>query len=280
MAEVENGAFRVIKRLNRISALAKGMQSGSLKDSGLQSVQRILTEYLAFARSQSAQPIIIGTSALREAENSYILANWLQQEYNFLLHLISGEEEARFNGIANINEFEQKDILLFDIGGGSTEFTLIIDGRVQECQSLELGIRRLHNKFGDTAFQEIDYITRKLNSVNINKPPAAILTGIGGTVTSLAGMQQSMTIYDEKKIHKYQISQLMLNELITRIKHCPENVLPELIPYNPVTKALLLTGATIVREIIARFNASDFFVSDRTWQYGVLAEIITGRYII
>jgi len=39
-----------------------------------------------------------------------------------------------------------------------------------------------------------------------------------------------------------------------------------------------MAGGIIVREIIAHFNASDFFVSDRTWQYGVLKEIITGRY--
>ncbi len=187
-------------------------------------------------------------------------------------------KKARFNGIANINEFTAENLLLFDIGGGSTEFTLIIEGKVSECQSIDLGIRRFHNRFGDNAFKEINYIRNKLEKINIEIPSDAVLIGIGGTVTSLAAMLQNMTVYDEHKVHKYQIMRDDLNELLDEISDCPEQKILERIAFNPLSKALLMAGGIIVREIIAHFNASDFFVSDRTWQYGVLKEIITGRY--
>ena len=280
LAEVDAGSYHVIERLNRISALAEGMQAGNLSQDGIDRVKMILAEYMTISEKYNAKPVLIGTSALRDAKNRYLLEDWLENEYSIPLRLISGSEEARLNGIANRDEFTPRNMLLFDIGGGSTEFTLIIDNQIRDCVSLELGIRRFHNRFGDNAFREISYIKNKLETINIEKPSDAVVIGIGGTVTSLAAMLQNMTVYDENKVYRYQIMRDDLNELIDDISDCTEQKLLEKISFNPLSKALLMAGGLIVREIIAHFNASDFFVSDRTWQFGVLKEIITGRYIV
>jgi len=280
LAEVDAGGYRIIERLNRISALAKGMKDGYLSLEGLKRVKQILREYLTIAEKYNAQPVLIGTSALREAGNRYLLEDWLQKEYFIPLRLITGYEEARLNGVANCDEFATRDMLVFDIGGGSTEFTLIVDNNIEECSSIALGIRRLHNMFGDNAYKEIRYLRNKLNTISFSKPSESVMVGIGGTVTSLAAMLQNLTVYNENKVHKYQVNKDDLDELLEEIAIMPEEKVAERIAFNPLSKALLMTGGIIVREIIAHFNASNFFVSDRTWQYGVLKEIITGRYVV
>ncbi len=278
LAEIQADGFRVLKRLNRISALGSGMKAGMLQTAGIIRTQKILEEYIQIAHDHNARPVLIGTSALREAENSYILRKWLSENYDLYLNLITGKEEARFNGLANINEFNDSDLLLFDVGGGSTEFTLIKNKKISWCESIDLGIRRMYNAFGDDACHQTDYIRNLLNSLTIQKPPATILVGIGGTVTTLAALLKGIVMYDESSVHKYKIFASQLDILMNRIQDSPEEEIIDLIPFNPTSKALLLTGGLIVREIIARFSAFDFFVSDRTWQYGVLSEIITGRY--
>ncbi|MDP8219949.1 MAG: hypothetical protein P9X26_01270 [Candidatus Stygibacter frigidus] len=280
LAEIDTGEYHIIKRLNRISALAEGMEAGNLSKDGIDRVKNILREYITIAEKYDAEPVLIGTSALREAENRYILEDWLEKEYSIPLRLITGDEEARLNGIANINEFTHENILLFDIGGGSTEFTLITKGEIRDIQSIDLGIRRFHNRFGDEAYQEVGYLRLKLNLITIRIPSGTMLVGIGGTVTSLAAMLQNMTVYNENKVHKYQITKVQLDKLFSEIANTPEDQVLERIAFNPLSKALLMAGGIIVREIIAHFNASNFFVSDRTWQYGVLKEIITGRYVV
>ncbi len=278
LAEIQADGFRVLKRLNRISALGAGMKAGILQSDGIFRTQKILEEYIQIAHDHNTCPVLIGTSALREAENNYILRKWLSENYDLYLNLITGSEEARLNGLANINEFKDAELLLFDIGGGSTEFTLIKNKKISSCVSIGLGIRKMYNEFSDDACHQTEYIRNLLNSLTIKIPPSAILIGIGGTVTTLAALLQRIVLYDESSVHKYKILASQLDILLDRIQDSPENEIIDLIPFNPTNKALLLTGGLIVREIIAHFSVLDFFVSNRTWQYGVLSEIITGRY--
>jgi exopolyphosphatase/pppGpp-phosphohydrolase len=98
-------------------------------------------------------------------------------------------------------------------------------------------------------------------------------------VTSLAAILRHLK-NDRNAVHGYLITLKELDKLLDFVIMIPEHRVLELLPFNPVGKSFLLTGGMIVREIIARFSAHSFFVSDRTWQYGVLQEIITGRFEI
>ncbi len=278
LAEVDNAHYKVINRINRISALGEGMKDCLLQTPAIIRLQDIIAEFLHIASDSNAIPIIIGTSALREAKNSHLIQQWLNKKYHLHLKTISGTQEAYYNALANLDQFDYCSMLLFDIGGGSTEFSLIDNNNISSNYSINLGIRRLYNKYADLASAQIVTIRNLIASVNINMPNHTVLINSGETATSLAVILQKIAGSREIPPHKSRITLSQLDNLINFINDSDDNTISELSPANPLNKTLILTAAIITREIIARFNALDFFVSDRTWQFGVLMEIIAGRF--
>jgi exopolyphosphatase/guanosine-5'-triphosphate,3'-diphosphate pyrophosphatase len=85
------------------------------------------------------------TSALREAANSLYAAERLWSESGIRIEIISGAEEARtlFSNHLEAGLSHQKDYLYLDVGGGSTELTLLSEGRVVRSESFRIGGVRL-----------------------------------------------------------------------------------------------------------------------------------------
>lgn len=280
LAETENDSYQVLQRLNRVSQLGKGMKGHCLDIGGINRLKLILDEYIEIACEHTAETILIGTSALREADNADLIRDWLSEKYDLPLNTITGEEEARYNGIANLDQFQGKDFLLFDIGGGSTELTLISEKRVKTCLSIKLGIQRINNRLGFDHKKQREYIRKVLWELTIERAENCLMIGIGGTATSLAALILRQREYDETQIQGYRISKKKLEQVYADILNSTEAEVQSMISFNPISKNLLLSGTLIVREMIARFNSPDFFVSDQTWQFGVLKEIVKGRFAL
>ncbi|MCF7918504.1 MAG: hypothetical protein K9N06_01140 [Candidatus Cloacimonetes bacterium] len=278
IADITLDGLTILKRDSRISALAENMKYNLLSGEGILRTFGIIEEFVTISRQYNCEIHLIATSAAREAKNIEVLRNLLRDKFALKLQIISGEEEARLNGLANINEFKATSLLLFDIGGGSTEFTFIRSNEIIRTESIKLGIRRLHNQFGDNTWQETEHIKNKLQVLKIKIDNDTVLAGIGGTVTSLGAMLQDMKVYDETLVQGFKIWNADIDGIYNKILTMSDEQVPLLIPFNPLTRPLLLTGIIIVREIIAHFKGCCFFVSDRTWQLGVLEEIRSGRW--
>jgi len=84
------------------------------------------------------------TSALREAKNAHKLCASIEKQTGLKLEVISGAEEARLIYSAHYALLEsEKNVLLVDVGGGSTEISLLNGNTVRMSQSFELGAVRL-----------------------------------------------------------------------------------------------------------------------------------------
>lgn len=85
------------------------------------------------------------TSAMREAENGMAVCDRVWRESGIRLEIITGGEEARtlFSNHLEAGLSPQKDYLYVDVGGGSTELTLLSEGRVMRSESFRIGGVRL-----------------------------------------------------------------------------------------------------------------------------------------
>lgn len=85
------------------------------------------------------------TSAMREAENGAVAAERVWAETGIRIEIITGAEEARtlFSNHLEAGLSTQKDYLYVDVGGGSTELTLLSDGKVKQSESFRIGGVRL-----------------------------------------------------------------------------------------------------------------------------------------
>ena len=141
----------------------------------------------------------VATSAVREAENGFLLVERAEREAGIVLEAIEGIEEARLVHLAIEQRFGRLDkpALLIDIGGGSTELSLVDHGHVRFTRSLAIGTVRLLEAFLDrdraltrrqtTLMRE--YIDRVLAEAIPELGvalPEEVLIGTGGNIESLA----------------------------------------------------------------------------------------------
>lgn len=270
LARSSSSGIEVVARDSAVSRMGLYVQDGCLLPAGVQALQHILSGYLDAARTVTDQIIVVGTSASREVENISEITDWMQACFGVRYQIISGEEEAQLNGLANADEFTEAQLVLFDVGGGSTEFTHVIDGRIMQSTSLPLGIRRLQAQHpGDFASQQ-DATRRILAQYT---PPAlhdAGVVGIGGTATSLAAMIAGMQHYDSARVHKSVITRKKCGDLLYSLRNMPHDQLVKSLAFEPERADIIATGCMIVYEIMQQLDCQQMYVSDRGLQFGIL----------
>ncbi|NQV17765.1 MAG: hypothetical protein HQ534_04400 [Armatimonadetes bacterium] len=273
IATRENNNIKVLHRSSSISALGKNIKDNILTKAAITRTKTILKEFIRTSKKYTENIIIIGTSCSREARNIDILSKWLKTKYEINYRIISGEQEAYFNGLANIREFSQhNEMILFDVGGGSTEFTFIKNREIISNQTLQLGIRRLQNRFNSNYESKIQKTKDILEELQIPVLENPVIIGIGGTVTSLVSIQKNLKKYNPEIVHKSKITKKGLYILLEKLKKSSILDIASLIPFDPLRSDILATGTMIVKEIIDFFEVKEFYVSDRGFQFGVLMQ--------
>ena len=88
---------------------------------------------------------VCATSAMREAKNRKKVIETVEREANFNIEILSGDEEANliFRNYFSQNLNSKENYLFVDVGGGSTELTLIKKGTRVKSQSFNIGTVRL-----------------------------------------------------------------------------------------------------------------------------------------
>ena len=268
-----NDHINIIKRGSIISALGKDMKDGFLDIEAIDRTKIILTDFIENAHEFTKNIIVVGTSCSRDAKNISVLSDWLKDKYQINYHIISGNEEANFNGLANINEFKKnKNIVMFDVGGGSSEFIWIKDGKIIQTLSINLGIRRLQNIYGSDYQKKYKETQRLLNTLPSSPFDDPVLVGIGGTATSLGAMKFQLEEYDPQVVHKSKIAVSELKNILSNLRGKTDNQIAKLMPFEPKRADLIETGTMIVTEILDYFGVKEFFVSDHGIQFGVLMQ--------
>ena len=127
IAEIrDTGRFRVLDDLAEIAGLGKGVdQTGSICAEGEQRALAVLERYLEHCKNLGVEEIIaVGTSALRDARNSAEVRARYRAKLGLEIRVISGDEEAAYSFLAVERglALAGRELLVIDVGGGSTEF--------------------------------------------------------------------------------------------------------------------------------------------------------------
>ena len=261
----------IIYRASATSALGKDMQKGFLQKQAIERAKNILNDFISISKKYTDKIIIIGTSCSREAKNISVLSDWLKSKFNLKYNIISGDEEAYLNGLANISEFAKDEkLLFFDVGGGSTEFTLAENGEIKKTYSTQIGIRRYANKFGIDFLAMKEQLKQDLSVIPKDKLKHSILVGIGGTACSIAAMKYKLAEYDTNVVHRSFIKSDELEKMQAELSLLDEKQIAQKMPFDSKRAEIILIGLNIVKEIVDSFQGSGFFVSDRGLQFGVL----------
>jgi exopolyphosphatase/guanosine-5'-triphosphate,3'-diphosphate pyrophosphatase len=133
---------------------------------------------------------IYATSALRESINSKEVISIVKKNTDLNIELITGLKEAKI--ISKGNSLEKiefnKTFLYVDVGGGSTEFSILRKGKEKMSKSFKIGtVRLLNNLVDDSILMEI----KKWLKSNIDNDDKIKLFATGGNINKIQSMTGS-----------------------------------------------------------------------------------------
>lgn len=222
IAELENTSEgkkikRELVKDVEIVKLGEGVnKTHNLNPNAIKRTLDCLKKYKEKASSYGVENIrAFATSAVRDAENREVFLQEVSK-LGIKIECISGKTEATLNFLGNSLVFKD-EILVVDIGGGSTEFTLGKDKTIDFIQSINIGAVRATEKFfsdNDYSEEKLEkcqsWIRKNLEILKTIKDRDFKLIGVAGTATTQISVRDKMEIYDSSKVH---MATLTLDEL-------------------------------------------------------------------
>lgn len=295
-----HGQFRVIDAFSRIVRLGEGLSaSGRLSDAAMARAIEALKVCADKLRTRKvARARLIATEACRSAANGAEFLERVEREAGLKLEIIDRETEARLavSGCGSLIERETKGVVLFDIGGGSSEIALIdlsnrrsprLANHIVSWTSLPVGVVSLAERFGgrtvtrdiftamvdDVAGRLADFEGRhRLN--HLVSGPHFHLLGTSGTVTTLAGVHLDLERYDRRRVDGLWMGRENVDRMVERLLgwDFQQRVA------NPCIGAdradLVLAGCAILEAIRAVWPSERLRVADRGLREGILSELM------
>jgi exopolyphosphatase/guanosine-5'-triphosphate,3'-diphosphate pyrophosphatase len=284
----DTGRFRVLEDLAEIAGLGLGVdQTGIISAAGEQRAMEVLHRYRDRCDHLGVEEIVaVGTSALRDGKNSAEVRARIRAALGIDIRVISGAEEAAYSFLAIQRglSLPGRELLVIDIGGGSTEFILGNLNGVVRAVSVDVGSVRLTERYLHTdpvGAEEVAAmgagIDRELAPIAaVFAPLAADLTlvGIAGTFTTLAAMEKKLVRYSHSEVHGCQVTRTQVKRQVATLQAKPVAERKQLTGLEPKRADVIFAGAYLIEKIMELFGARQVVVSDQGVRYGLLHEAV------
>lgn len=283
-----SGGFRILLHCREITGLGQGLaQTGELAPEGMDRTFQALQGFCQVMADYRVERYrAVATHAVRAAGNGAAFLARLRAELDLSVEVLPPEEEARLSLQGVLSALAAKylpSILVFDVGGGSSEFALVLQGQEPSFASLPLGVLTLTQArpLGDppepdkVAALHAD-LAGKLRRFRDNTFPADLrnsprLVGTAGAVTTLAAMHLRLTEYEPHKVNNLVMTREQVAELAGLISRLPEAERARLPGIEPAKAGVMVAGSLIILTILEVFDRDSLVVVDAGLIEGVLA---------
>jgi len=282
------GSLRELDQVSAITRLGKGMDTEKkILGDRMDETISVLTNFRDECRKFEPLTIrVVATSAVREASNQDYFVSQAKKETGLEIEVISWEEEAELmvKGVLWRLPNIEKDILIFDIGGGSTEYILVRGRQIVSAVGTQLGTVRLtdqfisHHPINVNEYKALETHLRKelkLVKNQLSDFSPEVLVGTAGTVTTLAAIDGNFYPYDPEKVHGTSLTFKRVEELLEDLK---KKSLAERMTMNTIEKGredLIIVGGALVLEAMRIFECDLLIVSEHGLREGVVLDTLS-----
>ena len=269
IAELKNdGSFDVLDDLAEITRLGEGVQrTGRISPEGEERSLKVLRCYLERFESLNVEAIIaVGTSALRDARNSAEVRGRFKEQLGFDVRVISGDEEAAYSFLAVQRglPLNRRELLVVDVGGGSTEFIRGSEAGVSQAVSINIGSVRLTEQFLHSDPVQTEECEKMMLAIErelallphqwLKDSSILTLVGIAGTFTTLSAVEKKLARYAHGEVHG---SRLTLSEVRRQVALYQGKTIAErkaIDGLEPKRADVILAGATLIERTMTVFH--------------------------
>ncbi|WP_287355242.1 Ppx/GppA phosphatase family protein [Mesorhizobium sp.] len=295
-----HGQFRVIDAFSRIVRLGEGLTANGrlgqpAMDRAVEAL-KICGDKLRNRKIRKAR--LIATEACRTAANGAEFLDRVEREAGLKLEIIDRQTEARLavSGCGSLVDRDTQGVVLFDIGGGSSEIALIdltghrsprLANHIVSWTSLPVGVVSLAERFGGRAVTReifaamVEDVAVRLHAFDgrdrlshVLASPKFHLLGTSGTVTTLAGVHLDLDRYDRRRVDGLWMDRDSVDRMVEKLVgwDFQQRVA------NPCIGAdradLVLAGCAILEAIRAVWPSERLRVADRGLREGILSELM------
>jgi exopolyphosphatase/guanosine-5'-triphosphate,3'-diphosphate pyrophosphatase len=172
----------------------------------------------------------------------------------------------------------QGSLVVFDTGGGSSQFTFGHDATVDERFSVNVGAVRYTERYRldravspDVLREAMAAIAADLSRIDGHPVPDA-LVAMGGAVTNITAVRHRLATYDPAVVQGSVLDRAELDRQIELYRSLDAEARRAIPGLQPKRAEVILAGACIVRTVMEKLGKQSFTVSDRGLRHGVLAE--------
>jgi exopolyphosphatase/guanosine-5'-triphosphate,3'-diphosphate pyrophosphatase len=268
VAEVEDGEVVELERRTIITRLGQDVDAtGRLADEAMDRVAEAIAGYReVIDRLGVERTVAVATSAMRDSANGPGFHDYLKEKYGVDARTISGDEEARLTFLgATAGRNDDRETVVIDIGGGSTEYVV---GRAGEDPSFhtstQMGSVRFTERFLKSDPPGRDEMQQLAEAVREAVPDVAAehAIAVAGTATSLAAIDGA----DE--VHGYRLNLASCERIAAMLAGMPVEERRNVPGLHPDRAPTIVAGAVILTESIRSLGLNEVEVSDRDILHG------------
>jgi exopolyphosphatase/guanosine-5'-triphosphate,3'-diphosphate pyrophosphatase len=290
--DVGGGKFRLLVHCREITGLGQGLAAtGELAPAGIAGTLEALKDFQQVMAAQGVKVYrAVGTQALRQARNRQIFLDRLRDTLGLAVEVLTPEAEARLSLTGVLSALAPEvlaapAVLVFDVGGGSTEFALVRPGREPVFASLPLGVLTLSQArpLGDPPLPEKVAALKEELAARLGLFYAEVirshleadprLVGTAGAVTTLAAMHLKLREYDPDQVNNLNLTRAQVAALAELMARLPQAARAGLAGIEPAKAGVMVAGALIVLSILEVCRQDSLVVIDAGLLEGVLSEL-------
>jgi exopolyphosphatase/guanosine-5'-triphosphate,3'-diphosphate pyrophosphatase len=278
VAESEGGGrtapIKTIERHMHITRLGQGVNaSRRLHPDAIERTLTVLRKYREVMDATGAEGVrATATSAARDAANRDELLGPAAEILGGAPELLSGEEEGRLTFLGATTGLEAPGpLLVVDIGGGSTEFT-VGTGTPEGTMSVDVGCVRLTEAWlhsdppaPEELSQALSVVQQYLDDVDRDLPAAGqakTLIGTAGTVTTVAAVEIGLAEYDPEVLHHFRLTRAAAEDVFRTL--ATESAADR--RHNPGLEAgrvdVIVGGAAVLVAVMRHWGFEELIVSE------------------
>ena len=287
---LRGGTYRILDEEREPTRLGRSVsEKGQLDDESMERTITALRTFKQIAAGYQATSLrTIATCAVREARNGPEFCRRVREQVGLEVEVISGDREARlaFSSVQNAFDLSGKNVIVADIGGGSTEVVFATGDLIESIFSTPLGAVRLTEQFalGEGAVvetfqrdiarmeEEIALCLKKRTTRPLFAPH--FLVGCGGTFTTLAELMMATKKEGDVPVAGYKVSHAEVRHLLDRLLKMPLRSRRSMAGMTPDRADIILAGLSIIDSLMKRFRVNTLMIHTRGVRDGLVREMI------
>lgn len=277
-----DGTWRTVKDRAEITRLGEGLEeSGEINRNAMARTVSVITAMAAEAHGNGVAAVAaVGTMGMRTARNSQQFIDAVRQRCGIGIEVIPGEEEGRLAYLAVKSSLglAQGSWVIFDTGGGSTQFTFGRGPVAEERFSLNVGAVRYTERYGLAGVVSsgqlraaLDAIAADLARLGTGRSPDVVV-GTGGAVTNIAAVKHGLAKYDPEIVQGTVIERTEIERQIELYCSRSQEDRRKIVGLQPKRADVILAGACIVKTVMDKLSKDALSVSDRGLRHGLLID--------